>query len=118
LQAPFDTSRKAILLIATRLGREPAWLPCRRLFAHALSGSAARVRRRPEGCQPRRIAINRSPKQRTAPAIVTAVDGSRNAAPITTTAAYGHEICKPTAPSVGFAFQVMKKISSFGCALE
>ena len=38
-------------------------------------------------CQPRRIAMNRSPKQRTAPAIVTAVDGSRNAVPITTTAA-------------------------------
>src|ERR1700741_4368745 len=38
--------------------------------------------------QPGRIAINRSPKQRTAPEIVTAVvAGSRNALPITTTAA-------------------------------
>jgi len=32
-------------------------------------------------------AMNRTSKQRSAPAIVTAVDGSRNAAPITTTAA-------------------------------
>src|SRR5215469_9574756 len=38
-------------------------------------------------CQPRRIAMNRITKQRTAPAIVTAVDGSRNAVPITTVAA-------------------------------
>jgi hypothetical protein len=34
--------------------------------------------------QPRRIAMNRSPKQTTAPVIVVAVDGSCNAAPITT----------------------------------
>jgi hypothetical protein len=52
-----------------------------------VSGSAGVSARAIGSCQPRRMAMNRSPKQSTAPAIAAAEDGRCSIRPMTTTAA-------------------------------
>jgi hypothetical protein len=80
-----EMCRHSVLGVGDR--RAPSNVGLRRSIQSVWAGGHCSICQLPGNCHPRRIAINRSPKQRAAPASVTAVDGTCIMRPMTTTPA-------------------------------